>query len=63
MTEEVKEIGRNVDHCRKCRLLRQNGLSVVITRKHKIATVPKHKFNIAPKLRDRDLTANRSSLK
>jgi transposase InsO family protein len=58
MTEELKEIGLDVEHRRGGRLLRQNGISVVRTRKHKVATDSDHKFNIAPNLLDRDFTAN-----
>jgi len=38
MTEELKEIGLNVRHRRVGRLMRQNGISVVRTRKHKVTT-------------------------
>lgn len=38
MTEELKEIGLNVGHRRVGRLMRQNGISVVRTRKHKVTT-------------------------
>lgn len=40
------------------RLMRQNGISVVRTRKHKVTTDSDHKFNIALNLLDRDVTAN-----
>ena len=39
MTEELKEIGLNVGHRRVGRLMRQNGISVVRTRKHKATTI------------------------
>ena len=58
MTEELKEIGLDVGHRRVGRLMRQNGISVVRTRKHKVTTDSDHKFNIAPNLLDRDFTAN-----
>lgn len=48
MTEELKEIGLDVGHRRVGRLMRQNGISVVRTRKHKVTTDSDHKFNIAP---------------
>ncbi len=35
MTEELKEIGLDVGHRRVGRLMRQNGISVVRTRKHR----------------------------
>ncbi len=38
--------------------MRQNGISVVRTRKHKVTTDSDHKFNIAPNLLDRDFSAN-----
>jgi putative transposase len=52
MTEELKEIGLNIGHRRVGRLMRQNGISVIRTRKHKVTTDSNHKFNIAPKLLD-----------
>jgi transposase InsO family protein len=38
--------------------MRQNGISVVRTRKHKATTDSNHKFNIAPNLLDRDFAAD-----
>ena len=58
MTEELKEIGLNVRHRRVGRLMRQNGISVVRTRKYKATTDSNHKFNIAPNLLDRDFNAD-----
>ena len=58
MTEELKEIGLNIGHRRVGRLMRQNGISVVRTRKHKATTDSNHKFNIAPNLLDRNFTAD-----
>ena len=58
MTEELKEIGLNVGHRRVGRLMRQNGIAVVRTRKHKATTDSNHKFNIAPNLLDRDFNAD-----
>ena len=58
MTEELKELGLDVGHRRVGRLMRQNGISVVRTRKHKVTTDSDHKFNIAPNLLDRDFTAD-----
>lgn len=57
MTEELKEIGLNVGHRRVGRLMRQNGISVVRTRKYKVTTDSNHKFNSAPNLLDRDFAA------
>lgn len=39
MTEELKEIGLDVGHRRVGRLMRQNSISVVRTRKHKVTTI------------------------
>jgi len=63
MTEELKEIGLNIGHRRVGRLMRQNGISVVRTRKHKVTTDSNHKFNVAPNLLDRDFTAERPNQK
>jgi len=41
MTEELKELGLNVGHRRVGRLMRQNGISVVRTHKHKLLGHPK----------------------
>ena len=58
MTEELKEIGLDVGHRRVGRLMRENGISVVRTRKHKVTTDSDHKFNIAHNLLDRDFMAD-----
>jgi putative transposase len=58
MTEELKEIGLNVGHRRVGKLMRQNGISVVRTRKHEITTDSNHKVNIAPNLLDRNFAAD-----
>ncbi|WP_097932393.1 IS3 family transposase [Monaibacterium marinum] len=58
MTEELKEIGLDVGHRRVGRLMRQNGISAVRTRKHKVTTDSDHKFNIAPNLLGRDFKAD-----
>jgi len=58
MTEELKEIGLKLGHRCVGRLIRQNGISVVLTRKHKVTTDSDHKFNIAPNLLDWHFTAN-----
>lgn len=63
MTEELKEIGLNVGHRRVGRLMRQNGIAVVRTRKHKATTDSNHKFNIAPNLLDRDFMADQPNQK
>jgi putative transposase len=63
MTEELKEIGLDIGHRRVGRLMRQNGISVVRTRKYKVTTDSDHKFNIAPNLLDRDFAADHSDQK
>lgn len=55
MTEELKEIGLDIGHRRVGRLMCQNGISVIITRKHK--------FNIAPNLLDRNFSADQPNQK
>jgi transposase InsO family protein len=63
MTEELKEIGLNVGHRRVGRLMRQNGISVVRTRKHKVTTDSNHKFNIAPNLLDHNFSTDQPNKK
>jgi len=63
MTEELKEIGLDVGHRRVGRLMRQNGISVVRTRKHKVTTDSDHKFNIAPNLLGSGLHSGRAKPK
>jgi len=63
MTEELKELGFDVGHRRVGRLMRQNGISVVRTRKHKITTDSNHKFNIAPNVLKQNFTADRTNQK
>lgn len=58
MTEELKELGLCVGHRRVGRLMRENGIYVVRTRKHKNTTDSNHQFNIAPNLLDRDFSAS-----
>lgn len=57
VTEELKELGFDVGRRRVGRLMRQNGISVIRTRKHKVTTDSNHRFNIAPKLLNRNFTA------
>ncbi len=58
MTEELKELGLNVGHRRVGRLMRENGISVVRTRKYKATTDSNYRFNIAPNLLKRDFAAD-----
>ena len=57
MTQELKEIGLSVGHRRVGRLMCDNGIRVVRTRKYKVTTDSNHRFNIAPNLLDRNVTA------
>lgn len=63
MTEELKETGLDVGHLCVGRLMRQNGISVVRPRKHKVTTDSNHTFNTAPNLLDRDFTADQPNHK
>ena len=63
MTEELKDIGLSVGYRRVGRLMRQNGISVVRTRKHKATTDSNHKFNISPNLLDRNVSADQPNQK
>ena len=63
MTEELKELGLEVGHRRVGRLMRQNNISVIRTRKHKVTTDSHHKFNIAPNLLKQNFTADRPNQK
>jgi hypothetical protein len=48
MTEERKERGLDVGHRRVGRLMKENNISVIRTRKYKITTDSAHNLNIAP---------------
>jgi len=63
MTEELKELGLDVGHRRVGRLMRQNGISVIRTHKHKVTTDSNHSFNIAPNLLNRNFSADRPNQK
>ena len=58
MTEELKELGLVVGHRRVGRLMKQNGIRIVHTRKYKATTDSNHRFNIAPNWLDRDFNAD-----
>ena len=58
MTEELKELGLEVGHRRVGRLMRQNNIPVIRTRKHKVTTDSHHKFNVAPELLKKNLAAD-----
>ena len=57
MSEELQELGLKVGHRRVGRLMRQNGIEAVRTRKYKVTTDSNHSFAIAPNLLDRDFSA------
>ena len=58
MTEELKELGLAVGHRRVGRLMKQNGIRIVRTRKYKATTDSNHEFNIFPNLLDQDFFAS-----
>ena len=63
MTEELKDLGFTVGHRRVGRLMRDNSIKVVRTRKYKAATNSKHGYAIAPNLLDRNFIAEQSNQK
>lgn len=58
MTEELNELGIRVGQRRVGRLMRQNGIQVIRSRKFKRTTDSDHAFNIAPNLLQQDFTAS-----
>ena len=58
MTEELNELGLRVGQRRVGRLMRQNGIRAVRSRKFKRTTDSDHTFNIAPNLLQQDFTAS-----
>jgi transposase InsO family protein len=50
MTEELKELGLDVGHRRVGRLMRQNSIQVIRTRKYKATTDSNYLLNISPNL-------------
>lgn len=58
MTEELNELGFRVGQRRVGRLMRQNGIQVVRSRKFKRTTDSDHAFNVAPNLLQQDFTAS-----
>lgn len=59
MTEELKELGIGIGRRRVCRLMRENGLKVVRTRKYKTTADSNHRFNIAPNRLNQNFIAER----
>ena len=58
MTEELQELGLDVSHRRVGRLMRDNDIKIVRTRKFKATTDSNHAFNIALNLLDQDFSAD-----
>jgi putative transposase len=63
MTEELNRLGVRVGHRRVGRLMRQNAISVVRTRKFKAATDSDHRFNISPNPLQQDFFASQTNQK
>jgi len=63
MTKELKKLGFVVGHRRVGRLMRDNDIKVVRTRKYKAATNSKHGYAIAPNLLDRNFIAEHANQK
>jgi len=57
MTAELKELGLDVGERRVGRLMAENGICAVRTKKYKRTTDSDHTFNVAPNLLDQDFTA------
>jgi transposase InsO family protein len=58
MPEELQVLGLNVGYRRVGRLMRENDIRVIRTRKYKATTDSIHKFNIAPNLLDQDFSVD-----
>lgn len=58
MTEELNELGQRVGQRRVGRLMRQNGIRIVRSRKFKRTTDSDHALNVAPNLLQQDFTAS-----
>jgi transposase InsO family protein len=58
MTEELQELGLEVGHRRVGRLMAENAIKAVRTRKYKATTDSNHAFAVAPNLLDRDFLAD-----
>ena len=63
MTEELKELGVRVGQRRVGRLMRQNGIRIIRSRKFKRTTDSDHAFNIAPNVLQQDFAASRPNQK
>jgi len=58
LVEELRDMGFEAGHRRIGRLMRDNGIRSVRTRKYKATTNSNHDYGIAPNLLDRDFTAD-----
>ena len=58
MTEELQELGLKVGHRRIGRLMHENDIKIVRTRKFKATTDSNHAFDIVPNLLDQDFSAD-----
>lgn len=63
MTQELKEVGLSVGHRRVGRLMRDNNIQVIRTRKYRATTDSNHRFKIAPNHLNRDFNADRPNQK
>jgi transposase InsO family protein len=63
MTEELKELGLDVGHRRVGRLMRQNSIQVIRTRKYKATTDSNYLLNISPNLLGQAFQASGSNQK
>ena len=57
MTDELRELGFKAGHRRIGRLMRENGIVAIRTRKYKVTTDSNHTLAVAPNLLDRDFSA------
>jgi putative transposase len=62
-SQVAADLGIGVGHRRVGRLMRENNIRVVRTRKHKATTDSNHRFNISPNLLDQDFSASAPSQK
>jgi putative transposase len=58
MTEELRDRGLDVGQRQVGRLMRENAIKVVRTRKHKVTTDSNHTFSIAPNLLDQGFSTS-----
>ena len=58
MTEELKEMGLQVGHRRVGRLMKENDINVIRSRKYRVTTDSAHNLNVARNLLDRDFHAD-----